>query len=254
MTISVARQTELLLAVLRYLKAHNMTNPGADPAGGVNTTQDRAAISLFQGHQRGYHGDKRMTVDGTFNTYSQAFLDDHFGADAGNDPAFVRPVRLFRGQVNVVPPTSEYAIVDAEGACCIGGRKVHAGLDWFGGPGADVLAPEAGTLVNVQASTGNSGQVFGGVVRVQVAAARLAMPAGHVWVFRHVEPLVAQGAGVEAGQRIARIISWADWVAGSHTHIELWKSWRYGTEGYRVDNMLDPRVFLAQAAIAEAFR
>jgi murein DD-endopeptidase MepM/ murein hydrolase activator NlpD len=96
-----------------------------------------------------------------------------------------------------------------------------------------VRSPIDGTVVEARASRGNSGQVFGGTVKVQARD-------GRVWVFRHVDPKnVHVGQHVGAGERIAQVTSWRD--GPSHAHIELWKT--YGG-GYDFENMLDPMTFL----------
>ena len=130
---------------------------------------------------------------------------------------------------------SEFMVPDAEGAFSPEGR-FHAGYDLFAEPGSPIRSPIEGTVVEVKASRGNTGQIFGGVVKVQGAD-------GRVWVFRHVDPeTVSEGAKVTAGQLIARI---TDWRGGpSHTHMELWKTLE---GGYNVENMEDPLVEMEKA-------
>ncbi|HMJ74561.1 MAG TPA: M23 family metallopeptidase [Iamia sp.] len=125
--------------------------------------------------------------------------------------------------------TSEFGLVDGEGAPDDRGVRHHAGKDWFAPGGTAVSSPVSGTVVDVQASRGNTGQVFGGVVRVRAAN-------GEIWVFRHVDPSIRAGTKVDAGDRIARITRWAG--GPSHTHIELWKT-RNG-DSYDFENMIDP--------------
>ena len=124
---------------------------------------------------------------------------------------------------------SEFAMADAEGAPDAQGHRQHAGKDWFSDPGSPVYAPWAGKIVEVKSSRGNSGQVFGGVVKIQA-------PSGQVFVARHVDPSgVKVGQKVKAGQAVAGV---TDWTGGkSHAHIEIWKSLQ---GGYRLENMLDP--------------
>jgi peptidoglycan hydrolase-like protein with peptidoglycan-binding domain len=126
-------------------------------------------------------------------------------------------------------PNSEFALVDAEGAPDARGVRHHAGKDWFAPGGAPVRSPIAGTIVEVRASRGNTGQVFGGTVKIQGAD-------GRVWVFRHVDPQgVSVGQRVNAGQTVATI---TDWRSGpDHAHIELWRTLG---GGYRFENMIDP--------------
>jgi hypothetical protein len=98
-----------------------------------------------------------------------------------------------------------------------------------------VRAPVGGVVIEASPSRGTSGQVFGGVVKVQAADER-------IWVFRHVGPgAVGVGATVPAGQEIATVSPWTSGT--SHVHLELWRT-REG--GYRVENMDDPYVELAR--------
>ena len=131
---------------------------------------------------------------------------------------------------------SEFSMVDAEGAPDAGGTAHHAAYDLFGKPGAPVRSPIAGEVVEVKASRGNSGQIFGGVVKVRGAD-------GKVWVFRHVDPKdVVEGGRVEAGQQIAGV---SPWTGGTpHVHIELWKTF---DGGYHYENLEDPYPYLEQA-------
>ncbi|MDX6534133.1 MAG: hypothetical protein QOF68_1877, partial [Gaiellales bacterium] len=123
---------------------------------------------------------------------------------------------------------SEFAIPDPEGAPGPNG-PMHAGYDLFGRAGAPIRSPVAGTVVEVKQSSGTSGQVFGGTVKVQQSD-------GKVWVFRHVVPGgLSAGQRVGAGQGIAAISNWDG--GAPHTHIELWKNL---DGGYRVENMEDP--------------
>ncbi len=130
---------------------------------------------------------------------------------------------------------SEFAVHDAEGAPGPEGN-LHAGYDMFARGGAPVRSPIAGTIVEVKASRGNTGQIFGGVVKVQGAD-------GRVWVFRHVDPTgVVEGGTVEAGQQIASVTEWQG--GSSHAHVELWKTLE---GGYNVSNMEDPYVEFQKA-------
>ena len=130
---------------------------------------------------------------------------------------------------------SEFHVADAEGAPGAEGN-LHAGYDLYGKPSAPLRSPISGTIVEVKASRGNSGQIFGGVVKVQATD-------GRVWVFRHVDPQgVVEGASVSAGQQIATLTPWEGGPA--HAHIELWKTLE---GGYNVANMEDPYVELQKA-------
>lgn len=124
--------------------------------------------------------------------------------------------------------SSEFALRDPEGAPDAKGNKFHAAKDWFARGGTPVRAPVSGTVVEIKASRGNRGQIFGGVVKIEGADAQ-------VWVLRHVDPSVADGERVEAGQLVASVTSWLD--GASHVHIELWKTL---AGGYKYENMSDP--------------
>lgn len=128
---------------------------------------------------------------------------------------------------------SEFGVSDPEGAPANNGNRYHAGKDWFAPAGTKVKSPIDGKIVEVRPSTGNSGQVFGGTVKVQGKD-------GKVWVFRHVNPAdVHVGQQVQAGKTIARV---TDWTGGpDHTHVELWKTL---SGGYDFENMIDPMKYL----------
>ena len=90
-------------------------------------------------------------------------------------------------------PCTEFTVRDAEGAPGPGG-SYHAAYDFFTEENAPIRAPFAGTIVEVRASRGTSGQIFGGTVKIQSAD-------GRVWVFRHVTP-----GSVSVGQQVKAII------------------------------------------------
>jgi murein DD-endopeptidase MepM/ murein hydrolase activator NlpD len=124
---------------------------------------------------------------------------------------------------------SEFASPDAEGAPSARGGRYHAAKDWFAPARSAVRSPWAGRVVEVRASRGNSGQVFGGTVKIQRAD-------GVVFVARHVDP-----RRVRVGQRIGRgqvVAGVSPWTGGSpHAHIEVWRTLG---GGYRFENMIDP--------------
>lgn len=146
-----------------------------------------------------------------------------FGAKKAGDIVLPLASRPHKG--------SEFRIVDAEGARADDGKRYHAGFDWFSPGGSTVRAPIDGTVVEAKKSKGNTGQIFGGTVKIQG-------PDGKVWVFRHVDPKVAVGAAVKAGQHVASVTTWKG--GASHAHIEIWKTF---DGGYDFENMLDPRQF-----------
>lgn len=124
---------------------------------------------------------------------------------------------------------SEFGVRDAEGAPANNGARYHAAKDWFAAGGTAVRSPVDGRIVEVTASRGNTGQIFGGVVKVQAND-------GKVWVFRHVDPgNVRVGQRVDGGDRIASVTNWRS--GPSHAHIELWKTL---AGGYNYGNMIDP--------------
>jgi murein DD-endopeptidase MepM/ murein hydrolase activator NlpD len=139
------------------------------------------------------------------------------------------------------PRRSEFQTVDREGAPDRRGVRHHGAVDWFAPAGTIVRAPETGKVVEVKPSSGTSGQVFGGVIKIQAAD-------GRVWVFRHVDPGTnyRPGQNVGAGQPLARVTRWADSPSRSHAHIELWRTL---TGGYRFENMLDPVVYLSATGV-----
>lgn len=129
---------------------------------------------------------------------------------------------------------SEFKLADAEGAPANDGRRYHAGKDWFAPGGSPVRAPMAGTVVEAKVRKTNSGQIFGGTVKIQDAE-------GKVWVFRHVDPKgVAVGQRVDPGQVVATVTRWRD--GSPHAHIEVWRTLQ---GGYDYENMLDPMRFFA---------
>lgn len=104
----------------------------------------------------------------------------------------------------------------------------HGAVDWFAAGGTPVKAARAGKVVEVTPSRGNTGQVFGGTVKI-------AEPDGTVWVYRHVDPYVKYGAEVETGKTIAVVTGW---VGGpSHLHMEIWRTL---SGGYTFSNAIDP--------------
>jgi murein DD-endopeptidase MepM/ murein hydrolase activator NlpD len=124
---------------------------------------------------------------------------------------------------------SEFASPDAEGAPSARGGRYHAAKDWFAPARSAVRSPWGGRVVEVKASRGNSGQVFGGTVKVQRAD-------GVVFVARHVDPRrVRVGQRVSPGQVVAGV---SPWTGGSpHAHIEVWRTLG---GGYNFENMIDP--------------
>lgn len=137
-----------------------------------------------------------------------------------------------------IPTSSSFNTPDGpEGAGSKSGNY-HGALDWFAAPGTPLVSPVNGTIIEVRtpeqvaASSNNPSQVFGGVVKVQMAN-------GMVWVFRHIQPLkgIQVGKQVSAGAPIASIYRWASNPSGSHTHIEIWKTLQ---GGYNMSNLLDP--------------
>ena len=131
-----------------------------------------------------------------------------------------------------MPKSSQFNVQDPEGAPDATGVKWHAAVDWFAPGGDAVLAPQDGVVVEVKPSRGRTGQVFGGVVKIQTDR-------GYVWVFRHVDPAAGLTVNqqVAAGTRVAGVTSWLTNIASSHAHIEVWKTLE---GGYRKENMLDP--------------
>jgi murein DD-endopeptidase MepM/ murein hydrolase activator NlpD len=128
---------------------------------------------------------------------------------------------------------SEFTIEDPEGAPDARGVCWHAAKDWFAPGGSPVRAPVSGNVVEVRESRGDSGQIFGGVVKINADTDH------KIWVLRHVDPKgVAVGQRVQAGQVVANVTRWKD--GSPHVHIELWKTL---SGGYHYENMLDPMTY-----------
>ena len=120
---------------------------------------------------------------------------------------------------------------DKQGMYRVAGERTHGGTDWFGVEGGDtpLHAPWDGKIVQAYRTSDRSGQVYGGVIKLQ-------RPDGIVFVARHVDPLVVLGQTVDAGQQIATVTRWID--AGDHAHIEIWKRL---SGGYWYHNAIDPK-------------
>ena len=104
----------------------------------------------------------------------------------------------------------------------------HGAWDWFAAGGEPVKAARSGRVVEVTPSRGNTGQVFGGVVKVEE-------PDGTVWVYRHVDPAVNLGTEVTASQTVAHVTAWRG--GPSHLHMEIWRTL---AGGYNTANAIDP--------------
>ncbi len=147
----------------------------------------------------------------------------------------IAPEELANTNAGGVLHGSEFGVPSPEGALGPTGR-VHAGYDLFALGGSPVRAPSAGTVIEVKASRGFSGQLFGGTVKVQCDD-------GRVWVFRHVDPApLNKGMRVPAGYKIATVTPWED--GPPHAHVELWKRLE---GGYVITNMEDPLIELKRA-------
>ncbi|MBK7862400.1 MAG: peptidoglycan DD-metalloendopeptidase family protein [Archangiaceae bacterium] len=175
---------------------------------------------------------------------------DHIHLDfleGGSGPAATR-VTATTGETNAggsdklikpldtpMPKSSEFDNPDGpEGMPGINGGTVHGALDWFAKGGTPVKAPVNGTVTEVTASKGNSGQVFGGVVKVKDDS-------GKLFVFRHLDPSgVSVGQKVKAGTELGKVTSWADSPSSSHCHMEIWKT---ESGGYNQANAIDPLKF-----------
>ncbi|MDP1826960.1 MAG: peptidoglycan-binding protein [Archangium sp.] len=223
--------------------------PAPAPAAGSPTLRFGARGEAVRGLQQRLSqlGFDPRGVDGVFGPGTQAAVRSFQASRGLGVDGIVGPQTwgaLRTGDVFTPPPSSggvsrpvgarltsnsEFGMRDAEGAPAANGARYHAAKDWFAPGGSPVSSPINGTVVEVRASRGNSGQVFGGTVKIQGAD-------GRVWVFRHVDPTgVSVGQRVNAGQQVATVTSWAS--GPSHTHIELWRTF---AGGYRYENMIDP--------------
>jgi len=108
----------------------------------------------------------------------------------------------------------------------------HGAVDWFAEGGTPVKAARAGRVVESTPSLGSSGQVFGGVVKIEET------PGGITWVYRHVSPYVPIALEVNAGQLIALVTRWDG--GPDHLHMEVWKTL---AGGYNFSNAIDPRSY-----------
>jgi hypothetical protein len=176
----------------------------------------------------------RRSPAGALSVYTQRLIRSPKRRNArqrARARARMRSLRADVLQPVPIPPDarSEFAMIDGEGAPDSHGDNHHAAFDAHAAGGTPVHAPVSGVIVEVRPSRGNTGQIFGGVVKLQADADE------RVWVFRHVEPRTTLGHHVVAGELIARVTAWRD--GPSHTHIELWKTF---AGGYRYENMIDP--------------
>lgn len=174
------------------------------------------------------------------NTLQPGWADN--SVDPGGPAVYGRSAGLVHPLPTPLPKTSSFNMPDGcegvpnapSGQLCArdGTYHVHGAVDWFAAGGTRVVAPAAGEIVEIKLSSGNSGQVFGGVVKVRDGN-------GNIWVFRHVNPRapLAVGGIVSQGQGIADVTTWADNPSSSHCHIEVWKTLE---GGYTYDNMIDP--------------
>jgi murein DD-endopeptidase MepM/ murein hydrolase activator NlpD len=168
------------------------------------------------------HGNEELPAE--FKQRARLRKDKPYPTKGG----FVRPVATDPGI------TSEFDIRDPEGAPDKNGVRYHAAKDWFAPGGSPVRAPVTGRVVEVKKSRGNTGQVFGGTVKIEAEKDH------RIWVFRHVDPRgVRAGERVDAGTVVANITAWKS--GPSHVHIELWKTL---AGGYNKQNMLDPMRYI----------
>lgn len=199
---------------------------------GVYGPQTAAAVELWKWR----FGFPRMHVNNRLGLQGQAWL-------LGRKPqpadfarrASERAGSFPHSREGVVPPLAvgmghgtEFRVQDAEGAPSADGKRYHAAKDWFAPGGSPVRAPVSGTVIEARPSKGDTGQIFGGTVKIEERT-------GRVWVLRHVIPRVAVGEGVSAGQMVATVVAWKS--GPSHVHIELWKTL---AGGYVLENMIDP--------------
>lgn len=158
-------------------------------------------------------------------------------APAATDPSVYGQTGNFTNPLPTkMTPTSEFLTPDTEGAPARSGVRYHAGKDWFAPGNTPVVAPISGTIVEAKQSSGNVGQIFGGVVKLQ-------QDDGYVWVFRHVQPaaVIRVGSRVQPGDTIAGVVLWADKPSSSHAHIEIWRTL---AGGYFFENMIDPVLYI----------
>ena len=145
-------------------------------------------------------------------------------------PSSSTPGRIVQPIAGKVPTSSAFNYVDAEGMPDAKGIRHHGAVDWFGPAGRTVVSPWDGEVVEVRASKGRRGQVFGGVVKVRDSRT------GRVFVARHIDPgSVREGQTVTAGTALGGMTAWES--GGPHAHIEVWKTLE---GGYTYENAIDP--------------
>ncbi len=161
-------------------------------------------------------------------------------ADLGNTDKAASGSSSTKSETSPIPilPTkltssSEFSMVDADGAPDRSGIKHHAAKDWFAPAGTAFKAPLDGKIVEIRtpAQVGSGSQVFGGVVKLQTNS-------GHVWVFRHCNPMLVYriGARIRQGDKLGTVFNGP---TAAHIHLEIWKKL---SGGYHYENMLDPVV------------
>jgi hypothetical protein len=126
-----------------------------------------------------------------------------------------------------------FNVPDAEGMPGAGLNRYHGAVDWFASGGEPVKAARAGQVVEMKPSRGTTGQIFGGVVKVEET------PGGPVWVYRHVDPSVRLGEHVAVRQVIGKVTAWRD--GPPHLHMEIWRTF---AGGYQFANAIDPKSYL----------
>jgi len=138
-----------------------------------------------------------------------------------------------RQYANVVPggkwEPGSYAYGDPEGQ---GGK--HMAIDIFGNR---FVAPEAGTITRIDPSKGNSGQVYGGVVHLNVGGRHIVM--------RHVDPKkgLKVGQKVKAGTPLGVTSNWSG--GPRHVHFEMYK----GAYDYHNGKHMNPYTFYKNVGI-----
>jgi murein DD-endopeptidase MepM/ murein hydrolase activator NlpD len=229
--------SELQKAVNLRLKARGLGPIAVDGDYGSTTHQAALDVSWLLGVGPGVAASQPLTA------FKQRLIRNPNQRNTTQlDRARKRKGKLPPGSVARPLPTragagSEFRLVDAEGAPSNNGTRFHAAKDWFAAAHTSVRSPVGGKVIVAVRSDDSSGQVFGGVTKIQAAD-------GKVWVMRHSQPTVDVGDRVSAGQVVATVHEWLD--GPEHIHFEVWKTRNGDVQDF--ENMIDPMTFFGRFA------
>jgi len=166
------------------------------------------------------------------------WVDIEIGTSSGGGETAVNPSDLAQFKPisgkhpEIQGASSQFNYPDGpEGPETSNGGNQHSAYDFMSPAGTPIYAPASGKMVSVSYNPATSGQVFGDSFKLQLRN-------GYVWVFRHTKAEAKEGDTVQGGQRLGAV---GAWNGGTHTHIEIWKTY---TGGYKQSNMIDPLTIL----------